>query len=405
MFRRYIWVVLLFFATTVFASPVTLLQTIPKDIPYPHAVPSARSTWLKMMDHAKYQITIGSLYFSAPKKSSMTAIVSVLKSAAKRGVKVRILVDDALKSEGAVALASLKALPNISIRMINYNALTGGVMHAKYMIIDGQDSFLGSQNFSADALTQTHEMGIRIENKPLARTLTAIFDLDWQIAALGSDQQAIQHLLQTYHPKHAPVNALNPVILHDHGQLMLYPAFSPAKTTPKQFASEQTEIVRLINQAAHSIHIQVMLYSTQVWPDGYWPVIDSALRRAAARGVKIQLLVANWALRKTDLPDLKSLEILPTVQVKFVTLPEYQHKFIPYSRVEHCKYMVVDGYLSWIGTGNWEPNYFTACRDMALIIHSTYLAEQLDSIFHAVWQSQYAAVLQPDKNYQPPKTH
>jgi phosphatidylserine/phosphatidylglycerophosphate/cardiolipin synthase-like enzyme len=72
----------------------------------------------------------------------------------------------------------------------------------------------------------------------------------------------------------------------------------------------------------------------------YYAVIDNAVRAAAARGVKIKLMVSNWNTEQPALPYLKSLALLPNVEIRVVTLPVASTGFIPFARVIHSKTMV-----------------------------------------------------------------
>ena len=45
--------------------------------------------------------------------------------------------------------------------MIDIGTVAGGVQHAKFFIVDGEEVFLGSQNFDWRALKHIHELGVR----------------------------------------------------------------------------------------------------------------------------------------------------------------------------------------------------------------------------------------------------
>ena len=50
------------------------------------------------------------------------------------------------------------------------------------------------------------------------------------------------------------------------------------------------------------------------------------------------------------------------------TVPAAASGFIPFGRVAHAKYMAVDGRLAWVGTSNWEGNYFRGSRNVDIAI-------------------------------------
>jgi phospholipase D3/4 len=142
----------------------------------------------------------------------------------------------------------------------------------------------------------------------------------------------------------------------------------------------------------------------QFGPKGWWPEIDSALRDAAARGVQVHIIVADWALREPTQAYLKSLAALPNITVKFSQLPPSPQGFIPYARVEHAKYAVADDRSVYIGTGNWEWSYFNTTVDASVFVHGAGPARTLTQIFDNDWNGSYVTTMEPGKTYAAPRT-
>ena len=65
--------------------------------------------------------------------------------------------------------------------------------------------------------------------------------------------------------------------------------------------------------------------------------------------------------------------------------------------------MVVDGQHSWLGTSNWERDYFERSRNVGLLIDSVRIGGQLDSFFLSNWDSPYAQLVDPSKSYEEPR--
>ena len=101
---------------------------------------------------------------------------------------------------------------------------------------------------------------------------------------------------------------------------------------------------------------------------------------------------------------LKSLAVLPNVTVKFSHIPEAPEGFIPYSRVEHAKYVVADDRSVYIGTGNWEWSYFHTTVDASVFVRGTGPAKTLTNIFDRDWSGPYVTPLEPGKEYTEPRT-
>jgi phosphatidylserine/phosphatidylglycerophosphate/cardiolipin synthase-like enzyme len=148
------------------------------------------------------------------------------------------------------------------------------------------------------------------------------------------------------------------------------------------------------------VQVQLLTYSPVLGQDGYWPVLDSALRAAAVRGVKVRLMVSDWVLGSRALPHLKALTLIPNLEVKVVTIPEAKEGHLPYARTVHSKYLVVDEQHLALGTSNWEGSYFTDSRNIELIFRDSPLAEQAARIHDRLWNSRYAFALDPMKAYE-----
>ena len=69
----------------------------------------------------------------------------------------------------------------------------------------------------------------------------------------------------------------------------------------------------------------------------------------------------------------------------------------------HAKYMVVDGARAWVGTANWERDYFFQTRNVGLVVEGGPLPARLDAFFAQNWSSPYAEDLVKDRMYQPPR--
>jgi phosphatidylserine/phosphatidylglycerophosphate/cardiolipin synthase-like enzyme len=186
--------------------------------------------------------------------------------------------------------------------------------------------------------------------------------------------------------------------------LNVYPGFSPPQLTPAGLTSEEDGIVRQIESAHESVEVCVMTYSTASPAGPPYLVLDRALRAAANRGVSVKLMVANWSTARPNIEALRSLARVPHVEIKVTTIPAYSKGFIPYSRVDHSKYMVVDRRLAWVGTSNWECGYFHQCRDVSLFFDGALINRQLRRGFDFEWNGPYAAPLELDRDYPPVKT-
>lgn len=383
-----------------------IVESVPVATDYGQpGVPRTQAAWLALIDHAQHSIDLAAFYISNKPGEALQPVLDALIRRAAAGVKVRILLDASFMKESRAAYDLLHGKPGIDIRILPVDRLTGGVLHAKYFIVDGRTVFVGSQNWDWRALSQIHEIGAMVRDPRLARTFEAAFGFDWILAADPDLPAAARRAVRP--PDFAPVTAQDPVILEQSGSepISLFPAFSPPALSPAWLDQEQPQLVRFIDGAQHTLDIQVMTLSAfkDYGPRGWWPVLDSALRDAAARGVRVRIIVADWALREPMQAYLESLASMPGIAIRYSALPEAPQGFIPYARVEHCKYAVADGRVSYIGTGNWGWSYFTTTVDASLFIAGKAPAQTLTAIFDRGWNGPYVHPLEPGRHYAPPR--
>ena len=95
----------------------------------------------------------------------------VLVSAARRGVQVRVVLADNAKNRQA---RTTLAAGGVHVRLVR-----SPIIHAKAMLIDGQQAIVGSQNLTAQSLDSNREIGVLIANVTTVRQLEAVFAADW----------------------------------------------------------------------------------------------------------------------------------------------------------------------------------------------------------------------------------
>src|SRR6185437_14636263 len=107
-------------------------------------------------------------------------------------------------------------------------------------------------------------------------------------------------------------------------------------------------LISLLDGAKTSIQVQVLTYKTTSRDGSPFHDLDDALRRAAARGVSVELLVSDWEKRKGTVESVQSLARVPGIDVRFIDIPPWSGGFVPFARVSHAKYMIVDGARAWV---------------------------------------------------------
>ncbi|KAA8732112.1 phospholipase [Acinetobacter qingfengensis] len=351
---------------------------------------SAAPVWREMFDQAKYKIDIAQFYVYSQPDSSLDDVIAALERAGQRGVHIRFLVDKkGIGMSNPETLNRIKSIPNLQFRVMDFSKIQNGIIHAKYFIVDAKEAFVGSQNFDWRALTHIQETGLRITDLTTVQQIQNIFSLDWKNQQKIEQQQDIVKTTQ-----HVQLRSPRT------GQYLLA---SPSIVTPENTYETEKVFPTLLAEAKSSIDIQVMQYAPLQYSENgvreFYALIDNSLRAAAARGVKVKLMVSNWNLKQPDLAWLKSLALVPNVQVKIVTIPESKDGFIPFARVVHSKYMVIDQNTAWVGTSNWQGGYFDNSRNLEIVLNNPVLANRLHQLYQQLWQSTYAETLKIDQQY------
>ena len=350
--------------------------------------------WREMFAAARQRIDIAQFYVADRPGSRLNGVLQTLRAAGERGVKIRFLMEEkGLRNSTPETLEALKSIPGLELRLMPFGKLSGGIIHAKYFVVDDRQAFVGSQNFDWRALEHIQETGLRISDAPVVAQIAAIFNQDWQAQALLADDRPVPPL-----PQSEPRADLR------NGN---YLVASPRAWNPPGVTDSQAALPQLLASATDSVRVQVMDYAPLSYGPQrsrpFYPVIDNALRSAAARGVRIELMVADWNTDRPDIDWLKSLALVPGVQIKVVTIPPASGGFIPYARVIHSKIMILDDRLAWVGTSNWRGGYLDNSRNLELVLNNAHMAQRLKQLYQQLRSSPYAAALRIDYAYPQPQ--
>ncbi len=374
--------------------PIEFVESVPIETTLDN--PDIRNTqevWVEMIDAATSSLDIEQFYISNKPNEPLEDVLHAIERAAQRGVRTRILADARFSKTYPETIDRLSRQENVTTRIIDYGKLAGGVQHAKFFLVDGTEAFLGSQNFDWRALKHIHELGLRIRHAGVVRFYADIFELDWKLAETN-DTTARSRLL-------SPTTSRVPFVVVQPGNdtLLLTPTASPIGFVRDSSLWDEPNIIRLIDGARSDVSLQFLGYDTRAREKSEYRVLDDALRRAAARGVQVQLLVSDWEKGTPAEKTLKELANVPHITVKFSVIPEWSGGYVSFARVEHCKFIVVDGRSFWLGTSNAEKSYFYTSRNVGMIVQNVHLATRLRQIFLKSWEGPYAEVVDPGKTY------
>ena len=380
-------------------------------------------TRLWFFANAKHTIDIQ--YYSFAKDVTGLIVSDYIVTAAERGVKVRILVDDAAAKMYSYDLQMLDSHDNIEVRVYNAGLMLGRLdkrikklfknynrilrrMHNKTLTIDDQACIMGGRNI-AD-IYYDYDKRYNFRDRDVLLLGKGVADVKISFNQFWNDELTVNYselsgkkgrkwfndakCFERLHRK-ASKSRKFPKEMQD--KVKLFPdELKAAKASGElvwvnevSFVSDQPgknedkvnreggicmdSLMELINKAKKSVIIQSPYF---ILTEKYQEVISAAIKR----GVQIKLLTNS--LGSTDnfeafsgyQKDRKAIlemgvmiyEFKPDAKVRFKIMLPYRQKKWNYKPVYgfHPKTIIVDNKISVIGSYNFDPrsaNYNTEC--------------------------------------------
>ncbi|MEQ2242963.1 hypothetical protein ILYODFUR_002205 [Ilyodon furcidens] len=399
---------------------IVLVESIPEGLEFNSSTtnPSIFQAWINLMSEARSSVDIASFYWTLTNEDTGTQEPTasqgeeVLKRLAELSGKLHVRI--AVDTQEGKPQADLKLLNDsgADVRTVNMRALTSGVLHTKFWVIDKKHIYIGSANMDWRSLTQVKELGAVVYNcSCLASDLEKIFEAYWFVAETESIPSPWPSSFSTLYNKDTPLQLpLNST------PSSVYLSSSPPSFCAEGRTQDLQSILSVMEDAEKFIYIAVMNYlpTTEFsHPKRYWADIDTQLRRSAyEKKVHVRLLISCWQHSPpVMLPFLKSLASVHDfrnkldIQVRLFVVPaDPSQKEIPFARVNHNKYMVTDK-VAYIGTSNWSGDYFLSTAGSALIVNQTgsgspnpTVQSQLKAVFERDWHSAYSTPVTHSSN-------
>ena len=392
-----------FVALPAWAAPLQLGESVPEKTTLDDPeVDDAQQIWLAMIASAQSHIDLSQFYVSpreGKQQGRLKPVLDALDDAAGRGVTIRFIIDAKFARTYPDTLTQLQKNDSVEVRQLDLQPHSGGVQHAKYFVVDGKVAWLGSQNFDWRSLQHITELGVRLEEPTLVGDLQKVFEIDWALAGGADNITAAGSTKTPDVAREGPATTL----VYEEGEVEAILVASPRSMLPEGVDWDLPHIIAAIDGAKHRVHAQVMSYALIGYDKKYWDTLDTALRRAAARGVEVQFIVADWSMSKKKQDALKSLQVMSHLEVRVMSIPQIDGEdFVEFGRVVHAKYLVVDGKWSWVGTSNWSRDYFHGSRNVGVVVQGKSFGADLDQWFERMWNSEYAQTIDPSKSYTAP---
>lgn len=282
------------------------------------------------IDQAKQSIKMKIYHLTDP------LVVTALKSAASRGVDVRIIFDKGQwrKSSDQKVVQDLQAAGAKVLQATSGFSIT----HEKSMIVDDQKALISTMNQVKTFMVML-DYGVLLTDASIIAEMNSVYEADWLNAQNNTKETpALNHPLLVW----SPVNSMN-------------------------------KIVNLIESAKNEIHLTVEnLGNSQV---------ADALGKAAARGVKVKVMVPKCDI---GMPSYNQPYVvaLRKANVDAKMLPGPATTEIPYV---HAKSIVVDSQVVFIGSENFSNNSLNAAREVGVIVPDAATAVAVKNIFESLW--------------------
>jgi cardiolipin synthase len=133
--------------------------------------PGSKTALLSMINASQKSLLIYNEEMADPD------VIAALAAAAGRGVLVRVVMTDNVDWHDAFA-----TLASAGVQVRTYSLKAPLYIHAKMVLSDGTQAFIGSENFSTNSLNYNRELGLFISNHLILSKLETIFDFDFQNA-------------------------------------------------------------------------------------------------------------------------------------------------------------------------------------------------------------------------------
>ena len=253
------------------------------------------------------------------------AVADALVAAAKRGVKVRVLLNHGYLGQATPTNEPVYGyLLNHGVA-VKWTPSYFDLTHQKTLVIDGQTALVMTFNFTPQYYASGREFGIYDTDRADVGAIEATFDADW------------------------------------HGVKISAPAGDGLVWSP---GSAQATL-ELINGARDSL----LVYNEEM-ADAR---VTAALEAAARRGVAVEVCMTYATYWKEPFAELTAAGV--QVRTYPISAPLYIH----------AKMILADAKAAFVGSENFSEPSLDRNRELGLIIKESRIIRQIQTIFAADW--------------------
>ncbi len=408
---------------------------------------------MRMSIAANAEKTLDVQYFLLQQDDTGQLLLGALLAAADRGVRVRLLLDDALGIDGGTRIRPLAAHPNIAIRVFNpflvrqelvllrgveYLLQAGRLnyrMHNKLFIGDNAIAVTGGRNIGDEYFQASTELEFGdfdlVVAGPMVRELSQSFDAYWndrlavpaEALPLGKAfardldvcREALadhrQRMASSEYMRSLPRNDPLADILSGKRSLLWAKAAlaydAPDKASAVNGKRPGQLMWKRVAAAAEAVKLDLIIVSPYLVP------ADSELeliRQLRERGVRVRILTNSLA--STDMPIVHAgyrrhrIPLLSMGVELYEVRPQLGKPETKRGAIKsgssgafalHAKVFVFDRQRAFVGSMNFDARSLRINTELGLIIDSASIAGDIAARFEAITQpaNSYRLVLQP----------
>lgn len=361
-----------------FDPPRLEIATVPKVILSPD---DGRSALLSFLASADRTLAVAVYTLTSE------AVGSVLADRARRGVRVRVLLEGApvggidedeqrIVSDLLTAGAQVRCLASGAEAVKRYRYL-----HAKYAIVDGDAILVSSENlgdsgFPASGGSGNRGWSVIVEDRSLAEQLWQVFEEDF-------DPSRADSVAATGVPGHTALES--PVVLP------WIPAAVSGSRTVRLVVGPDTALAPdgwLADIEAATDHIWIeAFYADDPWADRPNILLEAAFA-AAHRGVSVRLLFdgSNWS-SEAEVTGNADLAARLNTRAEREGVDLEARVLTPGGSIDrvHNKGLVADGRFALVSSMNWAHGSATENREIGLLLEDPEVAARFEAAFLGDW--------------------
>ncbi len=322
---------------------------------------------------------------------NLPKVAEALVDSHRRGIKVRLILENQYAKIEAEQIEALTLLKTNQIRQIDDTAdgsKGSGLMHHKFLVIDGRWVLVGSANLTFSGVHGDADnpdsrgnanVFLKIDSPAVAQHFTREFDLMWGDGpAAESDSQF--GLKKPPRPEQT--------VALPTGSLTVQ--FSPTSSKMPWQQSVNGLIARTLDQANSSIDIALFVFSEQRIADQLETEVKSgvALRTLIDPGFIYRSYSEALDMLGSSLPDQRcKIEAqnrpwqTPITSVGSPQLPEGDKL--------HHKFAVIDRTTVIVGSQNWSHAANTENDETLLVVRNPTVAAHFDREFERLYRQPY----------------